>query len=108
LFFYLHGTFIYFERLRFKFAKYSDISFLLPNTNGSFETIIPICYAIGILSTYKFQSTTFLKFEFHEKVPFPGGGRGQAQNILTVEVNKKGGCYRKGINNYPEPLSFIF
>jgi len=42
------------------------------------------------------------------KVPFPGGGRGQAQNILTIEVNKKGGCYRKGINNYPEPLSFMF
>ena len=42
------------------------------------------------------------------KVPFPGGGRGQTQNILTIEVNKKGVVIEKGINNYPELLSFIF
>jgi|TARA_R110002050_G_scaffold111014_1_gene223967 hypothetical protein len=40
------------------------------------------------------------------KVPFPGGGRGQTQNIVTIEVNKKGVVKEKGINNYPESLFF--
>ncbi len=33
---------------------------------GRLNSFIPIHYTIGIRSTYKFQCTTFLKFEFHE------------------------------------------
>jgi hypothetical protein len=52
---------------------------------------IPIRFAIGIHSTNKFQSTSFLKFEFHEKVsPSLGEEGDKLRKFDFVEVNKKG------------------
>jgi hypothetical protein len=38
----------------------------LPDALYGGYSFIPIRFAIGIRSTYKFKYTTFLKFEFHE------------------------------------------
>jgi hypothetical protein len=61
--------FYLFKKMNYPAASERGINrnkFLIAASSGVLNSFIPIRFAIGIRSTYIFQFTPFLKYEFHE------------------------------------------